>query len=732
MKRVSKRLFDGAVVIALAAALSACGGGGGSGGGGGIGFLPTVASPTPAPVPAPEPVPESADPVARSVGGTVSGLAGKGLVIQNNAAETLAVSADGAFSFATTVAAGKPYAVTVKTQPSDPTQTCTVNHGAGTVDTSNVADVAIVCATDSFVVGGSIAGLQGAGLVLQNNAGDDIAPAADGRFFFPARVASGAGYAVTVKTQPTSPRQTCSVSQGTGTIGSVDVDNLTVVCATDAFKVAGTLSGMGGSSNSVALRNNGGDQIVVSANGAFAFPTTVADGAAYAVTVSAQPTSPSYTCTVSNASGVINGAAVSNVAVVCSIQSFTVGGSVAGLDGKGLVLQNNAGDDLAVSADGTFTFATAVISGGTYAVSVKTQPKLIDQICSVTSGSGTVGTGNVSDVAVSCDSRPAKRAFVGTYATSTIPGFQSWPVDALGAPYASSMTMNALPDGVKALGVSEAKKMVYALDASGNLSSHNVLANYSLSQASTLATVNSGVLLAVHPLSRSVVVMNPSTGVAEARLLDNTGIPSSARWSKSFGLTGQTALAYNATGVFLYAANSTNSVIQVMPVSTDGVSMTVPTNFATGAGPTSIAIDPTGKYLYSANAGAGTVSRFAIDAATGALSSRIDYAAPGVMVVAMHPKGTSLLVATYGTSAHVDAFAIAALDGALTPIGSLATTSAQVPLSLTIDPAGRSATLVSQNMLETLSLQPNGAAALGANYAQPTGVKLSSAFASTR
>lgn len=731
MKRVSKRLSEGAVVIALAAALSACGGGGG-GSGGGIGFLPTVSSPAPVPAPVPEPAPEPAGSVARPVGGTVSGLAGKGLVIQNNAAETLAVSADGAFAFANTVAAGQPYAVTVKTQPSDPTQTCTVNHGAGTIAESDVGDVAIVCATDSFTVGGSIAGLQGSGLVLQNNAGDDIAPTADGRFFFPARVASNAGYAVTVKTQPTSPRQTCSVSQGTGTVGSVDVDNLAVVCATDAFKVAGTLSGMGGGSNSVALRNNGGDQIVVSANGAFAFPITVADGAAYAVTVSAQPTNPSYTCTVNNASGVINGAAVVNVAVACSIQSFTVGGSVAGLDGKGLVLQNNAGDDLAVSADGTFTFATAVISGGTYGVSVKTQPKLIDQTCTVTSGSGTVGAANVSDVAVSCDSRPAKRAFVGTYATSTIPGFQSWPVDALGAPFASSMTMNALPDGVKALGVSEAKQTVYALDASGNLSSHKVLADYSLNQTASLATANSGVLLAVHPLSRSVVVMNPSTGGAEARLLDNAGIPSSARWSKSFGLTGQTALAFNATGVLLYAANSTNNVIQVMPLSTDGVSMTVPTNFATGAGPASIAIDPTGKYLYSANAGAGTVSRFAIDAATGALSNRIDYAAPGVMLVAMHPKGNSLLVAAWSGSPRVDAFAIAALDGTLTPVGSLATTSALIPLSLTIDPAGRSATLVSQNMLETLSLQPNGAAALGSNYAQPTGVKLSSAFASTR
>ena len=53
---------------------------------------------------------------------------------------------------------------------------------------------------------------------------------------------------------------------------------------------------------------------------------------------------------------------------------YTVGGSVTGLTGTGLVLENNAGDDLAVSANGTFTFSSGVAADGTYAVTVKTQP----------------------------------------------------------------------------------------------------------------------------------------------------------------------------------------------------------------------------------------------------------------------------------------------------------------------------------------------------------------------
>ena len=43
--------------------------------------------------------------------------------------------------------------------------------------------------------------------------------------------------------------------------------------------------------------------------------------------------------------------------------SFTVGGSVSGLVGSGLVLQNNGGGDLPVAADGTFQFATRFATG---------------------------------------------------------------------------------------------------------------------------------------------------------------------------------------------------------------------------------------------------------------------------------------------------------------------------------------------------------------------------------
>ena len=46
---------------------------------------------------------------------------------------------------------------------------------------------------------------------------------------------------------------------------------------------------------------------------------------------------------------------------------FTVGGTTSGLAGTGLTLQDNGGDDLALAADGPFTFATPVAGGRPYA-----------------------------------------------------------------------------------------------------------------------------------------------------------------------------------------------------------------------------------------------------------------------------------------------------------------------------------------------------------------------------
>ena len=65
---------------------------------------------------------------------------------------------------------------------------------------------------------------------------------------------------------------------------------------------------------------------------------------------------------------------VSSVTVNCSTNSYIVGGTVTGLTGSGLVIQNNGGGDLAISGLGHVRLRRPLVSGQPYAVTVKTQP----------------------------------------------------------------------------------------------------------------------------------------------------------------------------------------------------------------------------------------------------------------------------------------------------------------------------------------------------------------------
>ena len=165
-----------------------------------------------------------------------------------------------------------------------------------------------------------------------------------------------------------------------------------------SYSIGGSLSGLG-AGKSVVLQNNGGDDLTLSANGGFIFATALGGGNVYDVTVLTQPVD--QTCTVSNGTGTLLGLNVTDVAVSCVTVSRSIGGSVSGLDsGKSVVLQNNSGDDLTVSANGGFSFPTKLLSGSTYNVTVLTPPN--EQSCTVSNGNGTVSGADVSDVAVVC------------------------------------------------------------------------------------------------------------------------------------------------------------------------------------------------------------------------------------------------------------------------------------------------------------------------------------------
>ena len=82
-----------------------------------------------------------------SVGGTLNGYVGSGLVLRLNGATDLPVNSGTVqFSFPT-IADGSSYQVTVATNPVQPTQVCSVSNGQGTLAGANVSQVVVTCQT---------------------------------------------------------------------------------------------------------------------------------------------------------------------------------------------------------------------------------------------------------------------------------------------------------------------------------------------------------------------------------------------------------------------------------------------------------------------------------------------------------------------------------------------------------------------------------------------------------
>jgi hypothetical protein len=78
------------------------------------------------------------------------------------------------------------------------------------------------------------------------------------------------------------------------------------------YTVGCAVSGLSGT---VVLQNNDADFVTIGTNGAFTFPTSLADGTTYNVTVKTQPTG--QFCSVVSGTGIISGANVNGVTVTC-------------------------------------------------------------------------------------------------------------------------------------------------------------------------------------------------------------------------------------------------------------------------------------------------------------------------------------------------------------------------------------------------------------------------------
>ncbi len=127
------------------------------------------------------------------------------------------------------------------------------------------------------------------------------------------------------------------------------------------YTVGGTIAGSAGS---VVLQINGAGDLAITAPGSFTFPTGLANGAAYSVTVNA-----AQNCAVANGTGTMGATSITNVTITCTtvVRSATLSGAqenpanASTATGRGAVIVNPTTKE--ITGGITFTGVTPSTGG---------------------------------------------------------------------------------------------------------------------------------------------------------------------------------------------------------------------------------------------------------------------------------------------------------------------------------------------------------------------------------
>jgi 6-phosphogluconolactonase len=461
------------------------------------------------------------------------------------------------------------------------------------------------------------------------------------------------------------------------------------------YSVGGSVSGLVGSG--LVLTAGAGNSVSIPQAGAFTLPTSLGAGASYDITVANPPANPSQTCTVSNGTSTVAGT-VDNITVVCVVSQFTVGGSISGLRGTGLILRDNSGDDLPVSSSGAFVFKDSVASGGAYDVTIVSQPSGPTQNCVLLAGSaaGTVSNGNITDVSVVCPSA-GRFAYITDEQGNQIFGFT---IDgSSGALTPMPASPFAAPTFRGSTVVDPSSRFLYVSSQGANSMTGTILA-YSINQSTGALTAIQGFQF---PLTDAGGIVSP------------------------------TKLTIDPSGKFLYAALyepgiGPNLAVAVFSINhTDGTLTPVSGSpFAIGSvytyGADAIVIGPSGQFLYipySYPVGVNltqVVAAYSIDPTTGALTmvpgGPVPVDTPGESVATIDPTGkflylASSLICETATCVAVSTLAIDAISGALTVTATNSNVGAG---SLAFNPSGNIAFGVYLEAVTAYSADPTSGA----------------------
>ena len=378
-------------------------------------------------------------------------------------------STDDAFAFDAAIAYGTAYTVTT-TSPTG--RTCTAAP-AGT-QTMGDADVtiAVTCVAKTYAVSGTVSGLESgetASLTLTPTGGvsetegitGDASESTGESFAFDTAIAYEATYRITVASSPVG--KTCTVDNArTRTMGAADVTDIAVTCGLTTYSVSGRVVGavdptqltitlLYADSAIPYLVNPG--TINATPNTDRTFSIDVPENKRVLLTVDS--TTANEVC-ISTATSFLGRLSfdVGGFDITCSIPSgstYSVGGMVSGYESGEFIVLNlsptgGTAENKIITADAddttadNFAFVSRLANGATYTVAVISSP--VGKICAVDNeGARTMGAGDVTDIAVTCEVNKSIRGTVSGLANG------------------ETLTLTLSPIGIN-LGIAEESKNV--------------------------------------------------------------------------------------------------------------------------------------------------------------------------------------------------------------------------------------------------------------------------------
>jgi 6-phosphogluconolactonase len=412
---------------------------------------------------------------------------------------------------------------------------------------------------------------------------------------------------------------------------------------------------------------------------------------------------------------------VSLVAILASCgtspgYSYTVGGTVSGLAGSGLVLQNNGGDDRSLSANGAFSFPTPLSDTSAYTITVKTQPTTPSQICTVNNGTGTINGEPVGNVVVNCITGSASIAFSlsgaaefayvaktnGTISDGTISAYSINSNGTFGS-LINSMSAGKFPASITVAG-----GFAYVANMSDNTISAYNINNPPDGTLQLLGTVTAGTYptsVTVDPSGKFAYVANMGDNTISAYSINSDGTLSPLGTPVATGMSPVSIVTVSVVslGEFAYVANMGDGSIWTYSINlTTGTLQPLSSTIA-GTSPTFVTVDPSRKFAYVTNEGSNSISAYTIDPTYGILAAST--ITPTVTAGTNPTSIVTVSVVSLGEFAYatntsgctISAYSIGT-DGSLnelTAIGSpFSTGTGTYPTSITVDPSGKFAYVV--------------------------------------